>query len=89
MSQHFKRKVGSAPSENFHIGPKVQLLSDREAVVEGCRAILNYDADYIRLNVGCGTVAFCGNELRAEEYSGDTVILRGKIRTVELGMIKA
>ena len=84
----YRKRILSEERETTAVakGPRIELLSDREAIVEGCRGIMDYDPGYIRMNVGCGTVAFCGENLYAQVYTGETMVIRGTIRTAELGM---
>lgn len=67
-------------------GAHVEIVSDREATVEGCKGIMEYSRGVIKLNIGKGSVSFSGEGLYAFSYCGDTVILKGKIRSVEYCM---
>lgn len=71
-------------SEDFiPSGPRVEIFSYKEAIIEGCKGILEYGDEYIKLNVGFGSVAFSGNGLYAQSFNGDSIVLRGKIASVE------
>ena len=64
---------------------RVELLSDREAVVDGCRGILEYSEDCIRLCAGALTVRFTGEGLTMRNFGSLGAVVEGKIRSVELG----
>lgn len=63
---------------------RVELLSDREAVVDGCRGILEYSECCIRLCTGALTVRFTGEGLTMRSFGGTGAVVEGKIRAVEL-----
>lgn len=65
-------------------GSRIELLSDSQVTVEGCKGIMDYGDEYIKLNIGNGTVAIIGAGMYACSYCGDTVIVRGKITSLEL-----
>ena len=64
---------------------RVELLSDREAVVDGCRGILEYSECCIRLCTGALTVQFTGEGLTMRNFGSLGAVVEGKIRSVELG----
>lgn len=63
---------------------RVELLSDREAVVDGCRGILEYSECCIRLCTGALTVRFTGEGLTMRSFGGTGAVVEGKIHAVEL-----
>lgn len=64
---------------------RVELLSDREAVVDGCRGILEYSESCIRLCTGALTVRFCGEGLTMRSFGSTGAVVAGKIRSVDFG----
>lgn len=62
---------------------RVELLSDREAVVDGCRGILEYSESCIRLCTGALTVRFTGEGLTMRNFGGLGAVVEGKIRSVD------
>ncbi len=81
------KKTISAIQEDFSsCGSRVEVLSNNEATIEGCKGIMDYDKNYIKLNIGNGTVSFFGKDLYAYSYCGDIVILKGKISSLEFCM---
>ena len=64
---------------------RVELLSDREAVVDGCRGILEYSESCIRLCTGALTVRFTGEGLTMRNFGGLGAVVEGKIRSVDFG----
>ena len=62
---------------------RVELLSDREAVVDGCRGILEYSECCIRLCTGAVTVRFTGEGLQMRNFGSLGAVVEGRIRSVE------
>ena len=73
------------PAGTLGGGARIELLSDREATVDGCRGILSYAADAVRLNVGSGSVTFYGRDLFLKALTDREAILAGRITRVEFG----
>ena len=64
---------------------RVELLSDREAVVDGCRGILEYNECCIRLCTGALTVRFTGEGLTMRNFGSLGAVVEGKIKSVDFG----
>ena len=62
---------------------KITISSNKEAVIEGCRGILEYCSDRIKLNIGCATVLFIGNSLTIDSLNVGSIVISGKITNVE------
>ena len=67
------------------LGVRVELLSDREAVVDGCRGILEYNECCIRLCTGPLTVRFTGEGLTMRNFGSLGAVVEGKIKSVDFG----
>ena len=63
----------------------IQLFSNREAVIEGCRAVLDYDENLVRINTGSGIISFMGRGLEIVSFENLQVIIRGYILAVNYG----
>ena len=62
---------------------RVELLSDRQAVVDGCRGILEYTEWSNRLCTGAVTVRFTGEGLQMRNFGSLGAVVEGRIRSVE------
>jgi len=72
------------PYQSFVSGMvQIELLSNREAVVEGCRSILSYDDLQIKLAAEKMQIAFYGRELSLKNLNSESVIIEGIIERVE------
>ena len=72
------------PFQSFISGMvQIELLSNCEAVVEGCRSILAYDEMEIKLATEKMKIAFYGRELSLKNLNSESVIIVGIIDRVE------
>ena len=60
-----------------------EMSGNREIVVDGCRGVIEYSKDVIKLNVGKLTVRFVGRELELRNLRKDSAIINGYVTAVE------
>lgn len=60
------------------------LYGDRSATVRGCRGVLFYSPERIRLAVRGRVIELCGHDLRFVSFAGGSVRVEGTIRSVDL-----
>lgn len=61
---------------------KLQIMGNREVAVEGCRGILQYEANEIRLNVGSGQLTLKGKNLLIPLLEKNMVQIEGVITEI-------
>ncbi len=61
----------------------IELLGNREAVVNSCEGILEYSDSRIKINMGKNDVLFSGSDLCIKEYGTAHATITGEIMTVE------
>ncbi len=62
---------------------QIELLGNSEAVVEGCKGILEYDDTIIKIAIHKMQVKFVGMELTIKSLNSESVIIQGKIGGIE------
>lgn len=62
---------------------RVELLQNRQAVVDGCKGVLEYSDSCIRLSSDKLILRFTGAGLLLRTYSSSSAIVEGTIVTVE------
>ena len=62
---------------------QIELLGNSEAVVEGCKGILEYDDTIIIFAIHKMQVKFVGMELTIKSLNSESVIIQGKIGGIE------
>lgn len=74
------------PSELQNImqsGAHIEMFSNREAIVDGIRGVLEYNDCYIKLNTGRGTLEITGSMLEISSLDAEGLIICGKIEKLE------
>ena len=71
------------PEYSLTQGMRIEINSNREAVVENCRSILEYTPELIRLLTPKTTVRFIGKELRIENMTQSSATVKGLIESLE------
>ncbi len=70
------------PDGTLHRALRAELSGNRRAVVEGCRRILQYDEDCIRLDTVEGVLCFEGETLRVNCLSAGGAVVTGRFVTI-------
>ena len=78
-----KRNLTSLSDDMLPSGVRIESFSNKEAIVEGCKGILEYSDTYMKLNIGGGNVGFLGVGLYAHSYSNETLVIKGEIKNIE------
>ena len=81
LSRRIERAL-EMPTGTLRPALTMELYGNREAVVEGCRRVLRYDADCIRLDTVEGVVRFAGEDLRVTCFAGGTATVSGRMVTL-------
>ena len=64
-------------------GPSLQLEFNRHASVEGCRGIIDYYENLIKLKVSGGVIVFSGRQLSVSSLTDTDVMIEGLIDSIE------
>lgn len=93
MSRKKVYKAAEQFSSAFEIMPGtlssacgIQMSSNREVLIDGCRGLLEYGDEKIRVNVGNGVVHLVGRGLEIKSLSYKAVVISGYILSVEFEM---
>ena len=71
------------PETSLTDGPTLEVGANREAVLDGCRGILEYTRQEIRIAVREMTLRFTGDDLCICAMDGGSLTIRGLIRAIE------
>lgn len=64
-------------------GAHIELFSNKELILEGCRGVFEYDENYIRLRLAKGSMVLCGSNFDIRLYEENTITIKGNISTIE------
>lgn len=63
--------------------PYIEMHGNGEAVIDGCKGVLEYTEEAISLNAGACVLRFCGNHMTIKAYSESQTEIYGDIQSVE------
>lgn len=64
--------------------PVVELLGDRQVLVENHRGVSEYSAHKIGVKVKYGVVAICGCDLELKQVAKDQLVISGRVDCVSV-----
>ena len=70
-------------NQNSLFSPRIELLGNHQAMLEGCRGVLYYDDNRIEISLGKYRILFLGSELRLTSLAGGDAIVAGSIEKIE------
>lgn len=83
-----KKIFGIAKSPLFSMLSPVhfEINGNREAIVEGCRCILQYNENIVKISVKKMSVSFSGRHLVIKCLTHDSLIVQGFITSIEFSV---
>lgn len=85
-----KRHPGRAVAKALDLPPNIfsdlahiELSGNNEAIVDGCKGVIEYDENIVRLDTGKMTVRFLGSDLSIRSLTDDNAVIEGTITSVE------
>ena len=61
----------------------IELIGNEEAMIDGCKGIIEYNEDKISLNLGNVCAAFVGDELEMSSFEDEQATVKGKFLRIE------
>ena len=61
----------------------IELKGNREAIIEGCKNIAQYDENMIRVNMNKMSISFFGRNLEIKCLNYDSLVIKGFITSIE------
>ena len=60
----------------------IELEGNRELIIDGCKGIVEYETDIIKICTDTVIVSVTGDELNIHTYLDDQIVISGKILSV-------
>lgn len=76
------RGLSSNLTKNDITGCKIELRFNREAIIDGCRGVADYNETRICLNVDKGIIIIDGEGLYLFSFDEGSAIVRGKFESI-------
>lgn len=86
MGNHEEKGLKKLPifcKEIMGMSPYLQFNSNREVTLDGCKGILEYQTEIIRISTGKMVIAFKGRTLNIKCLTSTSVVIKGYITSVE------
>lgn len=85
ISKKKKERINLSGNENnMEIkGAHIEMFSNKEIIIEGCRGVYEYGCDYLKLNLGRGSVILNGQDFDIVCFEDGTIMVRGNISALE------
>ena len=77
------KEAFAVAAQSLREEPGIEMLSNRRAVVDGCRAVVEYDCDLIRLSLGNKDIIFRGRELSIDSFEKNHAEVSGIFTSLE------
>lgn len=66
-------------SEFFIDEPKIEMLGNREMIIDGCKGVVEYDETIIKLSLGEYVLSLSGDNLLINSFDNSVAIISGQI----------
>lgn len=73
------KKSRSVTEESVSSQAKIEMLGNREMLVDGCKGIVEYTENVIRLGLGNLVLSVTGDRLVISSFDSSVVIINGQI----------
>lgn len=68
--------------EPLSSAPKIEMLGNKEIIVDGCKGIVEYGENLIKLNTGELVIGFVGDEMLIKSFDSDMAVITGRIAEI-------
>ena len=65
------------------VGCHIELFSNKKLIIEGCYGIIEYNENFVRINLSKGEVQIFGSKLEIFNMVSDTITVKGVIDNIE------
>ncbi len=74
-----EKKAKFQLSQMFVNEPKIEMSGNREIIVDGCRGVVEYSEDVIKLNLGETVLTLSGDGLVINSFDSSIAVISGQI----------
>lgn len=65
------------------IGPRIELIANKQIVVEGCLGVLEYNENYLKLRLSSAVLILQGEDFDVVSFSDQSILVKGKLNSLE------
>lgn len=70
-------------SEMFRDEPRIEMSGNREIIIDGCKGVVEYTENNIRISLGENVLSLSGDNLLIQSFDNDVVIINGQISDID------
>lgn len=70
-------------SEMFRDEPRIEMSGNREIIIDGCKGVVEYTENNIRISLGKSVLSLSGDNLLIQSFDNDVVIINGQISDID------
>lgn len=59
--------------------PKIEMLGNREIIIDGCKGVVEYSENLIKLSLGESVLSLSGDSLVIKSFDNSVVVISGQI----------
>lgn len=74
-----KNQVKKIVTDFFADEPKIEMLGNREMIIDGCKGVVEYDETIIKLSLGEYVLSLSGDNLLINSFDNSVAIISGQI----------
>ena len=63
--------------------PHIEAFSNKEIIIDGCKGVIDYSDDYIKLKLKKGSLILCGSSFYIYLFENGTINIKGELKTME------
>ena len=68
------------------MGARIELFSNTQAVIEGCKGVIEYNDNYLKLRLSEGAIVLVGDNFDIVSFEEKTICIKGKINSLEFAV---
>ena len=70
-------------SELFADEPRIEMTGNREIIIDGCKGVVEYTENNIRISLGDNVVSLSGDDLVIQSFDNSVIIINGQISDID------
>lgn len=80
---NFIKENTEAIGDNLFSGTRIEIIGGSEIIIDGCRKILDYSDNYIRLKLKKKCILLFGSQLNVVTFEDEAIKIHGNISSLE------
>lgn len=65
------------------LGPRIEVISNRNVIIDGCDGIIDYDDERVSVKLGRIKADITGKKLRLKMLTENSAVIEGYIKNIE------